>query len=591
VAVRSLIVTAKTHAPLEDSLRAAVSTERLHGHLEVLSELHRHSGTDAEWQAARYVVETVRGYDVEAELLELDALISWPLAGTLKVLRADQGAAEEIPVRTRAFGAQTAPGGIEADLVYVPFAPVQSGAMIFAHRVAAGEYVGLDVAGRAVLTADGGPDGVRRAQERGAVAHLHIWPSDEDVIHEMIASGVWGTPTPESARDLPRIPAVGLTRADGERIAAMLAAGPLRVRIEANVETRWMRLPLAVATIPGAASADFLLLGAHIDSWYEGVTDNATGNAALIEMTRILAARAADLRCGARIAWWPGHSTGRYAGSTWYADTRFRELREHGLGYLNIDSPGVRETAIWDCRYTTGEVERLTAGVVRELSGREPTVRRPTRAADQSFLGIGLPSLGAYRMLPLDHPDRKAVGGCGGAFWWHTPLDTLDKADVEILADDTRVYLTLTARLCQPATIPYDFVPASQDFLDSLDPLQAIAGEHLDLRQTMRAAGDFRAAADRLARAPIADTERLNDGLKRISRLINPALFTINGPYEMDPALQLPVLPGLAPLRTLAGLDPASSAYHFLLTRLRRQRNRIEEALVAAAETARRLSA
>jgi hypothetical protein len=162
-------------------------------------------------------------------------------------------------------------------------------------------------------------------------------------------------------------------------------------------------------------------------------------------MARTLAAHASTLRCGVRLAWWSGHSTGRYAGSTWHADTHFRKLREHGIGYINIDSPGVRETSIWDCRYATGEVENLTTAVVRELSGQEPTVRRPVRAAGQSFLKIGLPSLSAYRMLPPDHRDRKTVSGSGGASWWDTPLDTLDKADVAILPDNTRLYLTLVA--------------------------------------------------------------------------------------------------------------------------------------------------
>ena len=83
-----------------------------------------------------------------------------------------------------------------------------------------------------------------------------------------------------------------------------------------------------------------------------------------------------------------------------------------------------------------GEIEHITAAVVAELSGQRPNIRRPLRAGDQSFLGVGLPSLGAFRMLPLDHPDRKAVGGCGGAYWWHSPEDTLDKADAAILAED-----------------------------------------------------------------------------------------------------------------------------------------------------------
>jgi hypothetical protein len=305
----------------------------------------------------------------------------------------------------------------------------------------------------------------------------------------------------------------------------------------------------------------------------------------------VLAGQRGALRRGVRFGWWPGHSTGRYSGSTWYADTHFRELRDHAVGYLNIDSPGVRESTIWDCRYNTGEIEAITAAVVEELSGQTPNIRRPLRAGDQSFLGVGLSSLGAFRMLPLNHPHRKAVGGCGGAYWWHSPEDTLDKADATILAEDTRIYVALTARMCLPEVIPFDFGPAAQNFLDHLAPLQAAAGRDVDLSSTIEAADRFKKAASALAAAPSPEVAVLNRGLKRLARIVNSALFTIEGPYEMDPALQLPVLPSLAPMRELAGLDPATSEFRFLLTKLRRQRNRVEDALLAAAELAEGLCA
>jgi N-acetylated-alpha-linked acidic dipeptidase len=575
---------------VEQQVRNEVSAERLQEHLELFSTLFRDSGSEDEWKAARYIVDQMHSYGIDAEIQEFDSLISWPLAGKLELLDGRGQVIESLTTRTRSFGMQTPPGGVEAELVFVPFAAPEQGAMIFSHRAVAGDYTGIDARGRAVLTADGGPDGIRRAQEQGAVAHIHIWPSDEPLVHEMIGTSVWGTPTPESAQRLPSIPVLGVTQGDGERLAARIAQGPVRVRIESNVKTEWMRVPLVEANIPGSGSDDFLLVGAHIDSWYEGITDNATGDAALIEMARALGDHRDLLRCGVRFCWWPGHSTGRYSGSTWYADTHFRELRERCLGYLNIDSPGVRGTTIWDCRYNMGEIEQLTAAVVRELSGQQPNIRRPLKAGDQSFLGVGLPSLGAFRMLALDHPDRKAVGGCGGAWWWHTPADTLDKADAEILAEDTRVYLTMTLRMCTPAVIPFNFVPSAQDFIEHLSAFQDAAGQHLDLTETIRAAEAFKAAAQRLADAPIADVDRLNAGLKQLTRIVNPALFTIDGPYEVDPALQLPVLPGLAPLRELARLEPKTNAYEFLLTKLRRQRNRIEETLLQATAVAEELT-
>ena len=568
-----------------ESLRTAVSAERLQAHLDQFSTLFRDSGTDDERRAAEYIRDRMTEYGVRAEILEFDSLISWPREGTLTVLGDDGRATEEVAVRTRSFGTTTPDGGIEAELVFVPFEQPEAGAMIFSHRSVAGDYSGLDVRGRIVLTMDGGPDGIRRAQERGAAGHIHIWPSDEDVIHEMIGTSVWGTPTPESALRLPAIPVLGVSNADGERLAERCQAGTVRVRMTSDVHTDWMRLPLVVADVEAGAAVDdrFLLVGAHIDSWYEGVTDNATGDAALIEMARVLHEQRGGLRHGVRFAWWPGHSTGRYSGSTWYADSRFMELRERCLGYLNIDSPGVRETEIWDCRYNMGEIEHITAAIVRQLSGQEPNIRRPLKAGDQSFLGVGLPSMGAFRMLPQGHPDRKAVGGCAGAYWWHSPEDTLDKADATILADDTRIYVTLVAEMCVPEAHPYNFVPSANDFLSNLTDLQAVAGQFLDLTPAIGAANRYLDAAQRLVeRGPGAETARYNDAVLCVTRIVNPALFTVDGPYEMDPALQLPVLPGLAPMRELAVLDPTSSEHRFLLTKLTRQRNRIQDALEQA---------
>ena len=576
---------------LERQVRGDVSAAALQEHLNRFSTLFRDTGSVDERTAAEYIVDTLRGYGVDAEILDFDSIISWPLEGRLARLDDHGNETATYEVRTRAFGAKTPGGGITGDLVFVPFAQPKPGEMIFSHRAVSGDYAGLDVRGKIVLTQDGGPDGVLRAQERGAIGHIHIWPSDEPVTHEMISTSIWGTPTPESAGRMPRIPSMGVKLTVGTEIREALDEGPVTVNIESNVKTQWYRVPLPTGYIPGNNSEDFLLVGAHLDSWYEGITDNATGDAALLEMARVMSGLRDQLRCGVRFCWWPGHSTGRYSGSTWFADHWYAELSQHALGYLNIDSPGVRDAAIWDCRYNMGEIEHLTAAVVEELSGQDPNIRRPLRAGDQSFLGIGLPSLGAFRMLPVDHPDRKAVGGSGGAWWWHSPEDTLDKADANILAKDVEVYVTMTLRMCQPEVIPYDFTTSAQDFIDQLTAYQGGAGSHLDLNATLELAEHYKTAAERVKASPTGDLARLNAGLKRLSRIVNPVLFTVNGPYEMDPALQSGVLPGLAPVQKLVTLDPESNDYRFLLTKLVRQRNRVEDALRQAVDLAEELIA
>src|SRR3712207_445848 len=137
---------AEEQGRVEAALRERVSAERLQGHLDVFSRLFRDSGSPDEWRAAEYVRETLAGYGVAAEVLSFESLISWPLEGSLVVLDGAGGEAARVPVRTRSFGVRTPPGGIEAELVHVPFEAPERGAMIFSHRAGAGDYRGLGVA-------------------------------------------------------------------------------------------------------------------------------------------------------------------------------------------------------------------------------------------------------------------------------------------------------------------------------------------------------------------------------------------------------------------------------------------------------------
>ena len=103
------------------------------------------------------------------------------------------------------------------------------------------------------------------------------------------------------------------------------------------------RRKVPVATIPGAKEPDkFVLVHGHYDSWDVGVGDNATGDATLMELSRVLWENRAGLRRSVRLAWWPGHSTGRYAGSTWFTDHFAIDLDENCVAQINCDSPGCR---------------------------------------------------------------------------------------------------------------------------------------------------------------------------------------------------------------------------------------------------------
>ena len=70
-----------------------------------------------------------------------------------------------------------------------------------------------------------------------------------------------------------------------------------------------------MAEIKGTSRPDeFVLFHGHLDSWHVGIGDNATGDATLLEIARVFDANRDKLARSLRIAWWSGHSHGRYAG-------------------------------------------------------------------------------------------------------------------------------------------------------------------------------------------------------------------------------------------------------------------------------------
>jgi N-acetylated-alpha-linked acidic dipeptidase len=94
-----------------------------------------------------------------------------------------------------------------------------------------------------------------------------------------------------------------------------------------------------------------------------GVGDNATGDATLLEVANVLWQQRS-----VRIAWWPGHSTGRYAGSTWYADTFALDLSENCVAHINCDNPGCRRATEYRDLAWTPETADYARGIMTRYS-------------------------------------------------------------------------------------------------------------------------------------------------------------------------------------------------------------------------------
>ena len=234
----------------------------------------------------------------------------------------------------------------------------------------------------------------------------------------------------------------------------------------------------------------FVLLHGHYNSWDVGVGDNATGDAAMLEIARALWQHRDRLERSVRIAWWPGHSTGRFAGSTWYADEFALDLARNCLAHLNCDSPGCRDATDYHPDPVDGGECRLRAG----RGARRRRQGRGGQAADQSsdfsFNNLGITGFfSSSSRIPKKEIERRGyyyVMGNGGNLEWHTDDDLMPVADRDVLLTDIKVYLLAAFRLANAPLLPWDWRALLKEFDGTLAAYAKAAGRPLRPRAGAR---------------------------------------------------------------------------------------------------------
>lgn len=576
---------------VEERLLSGVSLAEPWALVERFSTLVRESGTPDEWAAAQYVADRLRTLGIPHVVHEPLLFISLPREADLRV-----GGKHGRPVRakTPSMSVSTGDEWVEGDLLYVPTGYAKSTYALFD---ASGVSLGQDVSGKIILT-EGFPMPGKVAEFSALGVAAMIFISPGEAIHEGICTPIWGAPDLDNVDRQPAIPVIAISRSDGARLKEEAQVGPVRVALRTRLEQGWVRCPLVEATIPGAQEPDkFVLLHGHIDSWHVGIGDNATGNAALLEVARLLWENRAELKRTVRIAWWPGHSTGRYAGSTWYADTFAIDIAENCIAHINCDSPGCRWATSYHDVATMTEAVAMLGKVIEDVTGQQFQPERPLRAGDISFNNLGVTT---FLMLSSTMPEELrqekgyySVGGCGGNIEWHTEDDRLHVADQEILLTDIKIYALATFRAANAPVAPFDYAATAHEIRQRLVEYQEAAGDAVDLspaiQEAERLANALEAVYQRLdLTAPVTAeaTRRANEMQRRIGRLLVNIHYARQDRFRQDPALNIPPLPDLAPASMLAALDPESHMARVVATHLVRGRNRITWALREAVRLA-----
>ena len=526
--------------------------------------------------ACNLLVQRLQAHGVPVEVLEADLYLSIPHHA--EVLASGQA----LRAKPSAFSRHV-PEGLGAELIYVPAAYSKSISTLFQRNIVAPASERARIQGRIVVSEGyATPQKMREFEQAGAVGVVAINPGRD--VHWGICSTIWGAPELDDLHRKPAIPVVAVNYEDGQRLIALAAAGG-SATVVTQLEEGWFTQKLPVVTIPGqAASQDFVLLHGHYDSWDVGVGDNATGDATLLEIARILWSRRAQLQRNVRIAWWPGHSTGRYAGSTWFADRFATELDAHCVAQINCDSPGCR----WATEYRhvswMSETEAFAKSVIQQVTGLQAQGERPHRAGDYAFNNIGVSSLMMLSStMPMELAAEKgyyAVGGCGGNIAWHTENDTLEVADRAILLQDIRVYLALVVGIANAPLLPFDWRATTDEFGRTLAQYQQAVGTAYRFDASRAALLDLGSALEsfynRLA-TPALNPIMANDLIRRLARILVPINHTLLPRFSHDFASAMPALPGLALASRWASLPPEQ--HGFALTQLRRGENKLVGAL------------
>ena len=554
-----------------------VSKERLMEHVQRLCKFERVSGTEGESKAVEYIVSKLKEYGVNFTVYSFDALISRPKDAKVDIIYPTLTSLKAI---THPFSLSTPEEGIISELVYVGQGKKE-------------DYNFKDVSGKIVL-ADGNasPEKAWIAQNMNALGMINI--SNEEVPHEMIITTVWGTPSIKTCHRIPKIYVLSVGRKDGENLKKMVSSAKVLLRIFTKTETGWCKLKMPVATIEGKEEPEkFVLVGGHLDSWYYGATDNATGNACCLEIARILAEEKGKLRRSVKVAWWVGHSQGRYAGSTYFVDREWENLNKNCIAYINIDSPGSLDTTVYLLE-SMPETMDFVEEVARKLTGLSVERLKPGRWGDQSFWGLGVPSIDCYSMVPEEK--RANVGGSGGGWWWHTPYDTIEYVSPEYLVRDTKVNLAITLVLANSTIFPFKFSKNAELYAKILAELKRYDRTNtLNLEALEEKSRRLKILLERieeLCKIGSKEAVELNRMYLKLSRTLNPTLFTFKGRYEQDYAVDEPYIPGLSKILELEKLD--ENLAKFLMTTLLRERNRVsdtlDEAISLVEETLQKMS-
>ncbi|MGA5699838.1 M28 family metallopeptidase [Peterkaempfera bronchialis] len=414
----------------------------------------RVAGLEGHRQSAEYVSGLLRkaGYSVTRN--EFDYMYTETLAQRLKVVSPQQ---QDIPVAAMTYSASTPVGGITAPLAVVPVKD--------ASGCAAEDYAGGAFAGKVVLIMRGGcgfTDKQAAAATAGAVGVIVYNNTDGTLNGSLDGPGVG------------RIPTAGVTREDGQALAARAAAGKVTVNLEVRTFAEPRHTYNLITETKGGDPRNVVMFGAHLDSVAAGpgINDNGSGAAGILDVALNLAHE--NVGNKVRFAWWSAEESGLLGSEAYVDGLSEAEQRKIRL-YLNFDmiaSPNyVQFVYDGDDSDQVGEGPgpEGSAQLERQITDYLDSRRIPHEGTDLTglsdygpFTEVGIPSGGTFTGAAgiKTRGQAKVYGGRAGIAYdacYHSACDTLKNinmrafdVNIDVIANAVGQYAWDTSLLSKP---------------------------------------------------------------------------------------------------------------------------------------------
>ncbi len=361
-----------------------------------------------EWSEAKF-----RSYGIENVRLEPFTIPAGWQRGTASGAMLSP-LARPLYVASMGWAPSTPPGGVEGAVVFLADVAVE----VIESRAEElqGKIVLLDTA---KLYADGYGKGSQKLQA--------AWPAFQKV-------GVLAVMTPDRAPNnvinahsslwgakLVPLPYVELGMEDSKLIQRELERGPVTVHLAIENKTSGETvINNVVAEIRGRErSEEWILVGAHLDSWDfgTGAQDNGTGAVSVLEVARVMMAAGKPPRRSVRFALWGGEEEG-LLGSYAYTQAHKSELARC-VAVLNTDN-GAGHPKGWKVEGRADLKQAMqpwSDGLLKDLSGGELSMETTYDTDHGPFVLQGIPALDLW----VDMTHYMDIH--------HKASDTLDKVD------------------------------------------------------------------------------------------------------------------------------------------------------------------